>query len=376
MKNLYALITVLLSYGSLTAQIYYTDVIPDTVITGMVTYSSGDTYLLDIDGDGSTDYHFVKVSYVPPDTEWDFGYIQDGGSGPASNDYMGSDPGGGGIREVFDLNIDDPIGGSGPWLTVGGGNSEFINVLPLAGILSGFWLGDDDGYAGFRFDSAGTECYAWVRMGFAADHSTMTIKEWAWRCDGFDILAGEMPAIPCLPPTGLMASFITTNSADISWTENNSTTEWSVEYGIGGFTLGTGTSVITTSNPMSLSGLSDDTSYDYYVRSICGAGDTSEWSAVGTFTTILDDVGVGENIPLTQISLYPNPANDDLSVQFNKNIYQGEIQIFNLIGQELIKVKFDGSPYYLLDVSSLTSGRYVYQINAEEAVFNGQIFVE
>lgn len=99
-----------------------------------------------------------------------------------------------------------------------------------------------------------------------------------------DFTFEEIPS--CLPVTSLSASTVTSTSADLNWVENNSATEWEIEYGTTGFTQGTGTVVhVTSTLPYSLSGLSANTSYDYYVRSICAVGDTSAWSSVGSFST-------------------------------------------------------------------------------------------
>ena len=49
----------------------------------------------------------------------------------------------------------------------------------------------------------------------------------------------------CPAVTGITFSNITENSADVSWTENGSATEWELLYGISGFDTSTGgTSVI------------------------------------------------------------------------------------------------------------------------------------
>jgi hypothetical protein len=358
--------------GSLSAQIIYYDLVPDSVVTGLVSYSTGDAFFFDIDSNGVDDYEFVKVSYDTPDPVWDFGYVQDGGPTPVTNEFMGAPSSG--LRQVYNLNAGDLISAAGPWETVAGGNSEFINVSPSFGTLSGLWLGDDDGYAALRFDSAGTQCYAWVRMGFAADHSTMTIKEWAYSCDDDLDSAGQMPSSPCLEPIDLTASAITINSADLGWTELNAASEWEVEYGVGPLTPGTGTFVTTSSNPLGVSALLDDTSYDFYVRSICGAGDTSDWSVLGTFETILDDVSLAEGIS-TEISVFPNPAEDYLNIQFNKNV-SGEIQVFNLIGQRMQSLRLEGTSYVTMDVSRYSPGRYIYQIKADDILFHGKLLIE
>ena len=82
---------------------------------------------------------------------------------------------------------------------------------------------------------------------------------------------------------------MTTNSATVSWTDRNTTNpgNWEVKYSSDAnfdpATDGVATSV--TTNSISLSGLSDDTPYNVYVRALCGGGDDSEWSDAFTFRT-------------------------------------------------------------------------------------------
>jgi hypothetical protein len=98
-----------------------------------------------------------------------------------------------------------------------------------------------------------------------------------------DFFVIEAPS--CFTPSSLAASNITTTGATISWTENGSATSWQIEYDTAGFVQGTGTMTVVSSNPTSLSGLTFETNYDFYVRSICGVGDTSAWSGLGSFYT-------------------------------------------------------------------------------------------
>ena len=92
----------------------------------------------------------------------------------------------------------------------------------------------------------------------------------------------------CLAPTALTATNITTTSANLGWTENGTATTWDIEWDLTGFTQGTGTAVITSTNPHNLTGLTSGTSYDFYVRAICGVADTSAWSGPFVFTTLPD----------------------------------------------------------------------------------------
>ena len=81
----------------------------------------------------------------------------------------------------------------------------------------------------------------------------------------------------CSAPTGIMASNITTNSADVSWTSSGTETEW-------WFVLdGVGQSVTSTTN--ALTGLTPATVYSVEIAAICGAGDTSSLTLPYTFAT-------------------------------------------------------------------------------------------
>lgn len=78
----------------------------------------------------------------------------------------------------------------------------------------------------------------------------------------------------------------THNTATISWNPRSLATEWQIEYGPHGFMQGTGTRIFTTSNPVTITGLTPSSQYDFYLRSVCGPSDTSDWSlAIGHFAT-------------------------------------------------------------------------------------------
>ena len=100
-----------------------------------------------------------------------------------------------------------------------------------------------------------------------------------------DVSIGEAPT--CFAPNALMVSNLTSDSVDLSWTENGTATLWNIEYGISGFTQGAGTFISgVTTNPYSLTALTPNTQYQFYVQSDCGAVDgTSNWFGPFSFTT-------------------------------------------------------------------------------------------
>ena len=103
----------------------------------------------------------------------------------------------------------------------------------------------------------------------------------------FMIVVPEGPSCPAT--TALTLDAVTSTTATISWTDGGTETTW--EYVLEAYDSDsdepTGTSYSTTSNPLSVTGLTANTSYDFYVRADCGGGDFSNWTK-GSFSTDCD----------------------------------------------------------------------------------------
>ena len=111
-----------------------------------------------------------------------------------------------------------------------------------------------------------------------------------------NIMVGLMPSCP--KPTGLTASNITTTSINLSWNENGTATNWVVEYGLTGFTQGTGTTVQVQGTPgTTITGLNTSTTYDFYVQADCGGGDLSSFSSAYSARTACDAI---TTLPFTE----------------------------------------------------------------------------
>ena len=79
--------------------------------------------------------------------------------------------------------------------------------------------------------------------------------------------------LTCPAPENLTATATSSHSIDVSWSAG-AASSWIVEYGVTGFSRGTGTTTTVTTSAVSLNSLAPATSYDIYVRPICGADDT------------------------------------------------------------------------------------------------------
>ena len=106
----------------------------------------------------------------------------------------------------------------------------------------------------------------------------------SWACL-FDFTLRVTPAPTCYKPTALAATTVYGKQAVLTWTENTPTpaTKWQLAY----TNINEGNTLyqIATAKPYTLNGLVPETEYEVMVRAICGAGDTSNWSAPVTFTT-------------------------------------------------------------------------------------------
>ena len=99
----------------------------------------------------------------------------------------------------------------------------------------------------------------------------------------------SLDLIPSCPRvTNLASANATSNSVDLSWVDHGSNTpsSWIIEYGPQGFSLGTGTQVSVTTNPVTLTNLPTSMQCDFYVRPVCSASDTGTWNLTpGAFAT-------------------------------------------------------------------------------------------
>ena len=84
-----------------------------------------------------------------------------------------------------------------------------------------------------------------------------------------DNILFEMPSCP--PPINLTVGDVNSDGATVSWNYNTDVSNWSIEYGEAGFTLGEGTTVVVYDTFYTFTGLTPDTPYDVYVKSECAS---------------------------------------------------------------------------------------------------------
>ena len=100
-----------------------------------------------------------------------------------------------------------------------------------------------------------------------------------------DYLVNIVAPPTCPQPTNFSLIQANNSSAQVEWVAGGSETQWQIEYGMQGFTPGTGTTVIVTTNPYTITGLTTNSFYTAYIQGICSPGDTSYWTPPVSWNT-------------------------------------------------------------------------------------------
>ncbi len=101
------------------------------------------------------------------------------------------------------------------------------------------------------------------------------------------------PSCPTVPAAGVAALDVRAFSARIGWVPSDPQGLYLIEYGPSGFVPGTGSTVAAVGNNRNLTGLQENTNYQYYLTVICANGDTSNTIGPFSFRTLwANNVGV------------------------------------------------------------------------------------
>ena len=168
----------------------------------------------------------------------------------------------------------------------------------------------------------------------------------------------------CEGVSNLTADNISSSSATISWTAPAGQTKWELTYGMQGVDEDHGTKVTVTDNPTyTIEGLDYETSYDVYVRAICGEGVYSAWSQKLNFTTrpVGINTAAADN---TNVNIYPNPANTQATITVEGVNGKVEFAVADMNGRMIVTetIDCDGELVKTIDVSNLAKGAYFVHI--------------
>jgi hypothetical protein len=119
-----------------------------------------------------------------------------------------------------------------------------------------------------------------------------------------DYLITISAADPCPQPSALGANTVTATSANLTWTLGCAETNWEVAVQPAGSGTPTTSGVPTTSTTYAVSGLTDGTIYEFYVRAACTPGSLySSWTGPFIFsapacTTLVSPADAATNVAM------------------------------------------------------------------------------
>lgn len=181
----------------------------------------------------------------------------------------------------------------------------------------------------------------------------------------------------CAQPVSPVASNITSTTANISWVGTCNAGTYNLQYRKTG-TI-TWTSVNTAATNATISGLTANTSYDYRVRSECGGGNNSSYTAILTFSTALRLGMETEELAIKGINIFPNPASNNVSIEITSATTKViNITLVNSLGQQvdhIANILVDGTITHTIDLQKMNSGIYYLNIYDGKDVLSHQLVI-
>ena len=178
----------------------------------------------------------------------------------------------------------------------------------------------------------------------------------------------------CPIPTNLSISIPNPTSAQLSWTENPTISQWEVavlpDFSVGATLPPNG--ITTISNSYLVTDLPPTYGcYAFFIRSVCSVTEVSPWVAIGSlgcssevgdYLETLSTESFPENNPLT---IFPNPTKNLLQIKSNSEIEK--VRILDSLGKILLVQTQNNVE---INVGHLANGIYTIEIISEnEKVF-------
>lgn len=94
-----------------------------------------------------------------------------------------------------------------------------------------------------------------------------------------------------------------------------------------------------------------------------------------TYSETLDAIGLGlNNIEFGgMMSVYPNPAKENLNIKVTNGILIERVMIYNVLGQKVYDQKIDKNPSTMLNIENISSGIYNIQVYTDKGIMKSKI---
>jgi len=173
----------------------------------------------------------------------------------------------------------------------------------------------------------------------------------------------QFTTLTCSTPTDATASNVSSTTTTISW--NGSADSYALEYGVGAFGEGQGSTVEVSGTSYTISGLEPSTQYSALVRAKCDDVNLSGWSERVVFTTASGE-GI-DAISGLDVKIYPNPTTTSTTITLNGVNGEVSIAIVDMNGRTVRQTTLncEGDCAHQLEVSGISTGAYIVHISAD-----------
>jgi hypothetical protein len=161
-------------------------------------------------------------------------------------------------------------------------------------------------------------------------------------------------------------------SVQLEWNNSATPDRWKLEYGHSGFALGTGDTMTVTDSTCTIAGIDANTSYDFYVRALCGDTAETPWVFISVTTDTMPrphDPEFIADIDAADISLRPNPAQGRCLVDFG-GVAVERLRLFSVDGRLVQDVAVKGEGY---EMKLPHTGVYIVELQTAKGLVHKRL---
>lgn len=177
----------------------------------------------------------------------------------------------------------------------------------------------------------------------------------------------------CDVPTGLVSTVLSPVKVNLSWSAVLGATKYKISYrpSTGGAWINTN----ATATSKNISGLTPGTTYQWKVKTVCGAL-FSAFSPINVFTTPLKEAREITTTP--SVLIYPNPSENQFSVSisgFDKNVIT--VSLYAVNGEVVFSQTHNTeSAAYLLLETDAAAGLYLLRVSDDQHSISTKLILE
>lgn len=244
------------------------------------------------------------------------------------------------------------VGGNSMYFTAGGSVQRLSNGNTL---INGGWRSNNQNPSMFEVTPTGTIVWE-LKLDPGKSMTSYRAHKYEWN--------------PCARPTAnkLATKNITASSANIKWTGVAGAVKYKVQYKKHSDAVWTDKILSYTKHSLALTGLTASTKYDWRIETWCDGMGTknSGYTAIKKFTTLPQRVFLTDDETAVDVSLFPNPAHNSLSVEASSAINQ--IRILDLLGRVVMNLEMnqqEAVSKVQVQLGNLPAGNYLVEIHSD-----------